>query len=369
MSFAAFSAASAAWSQQRSGAAGWRDPVRTERPQREEKSVTGAASDESPRRPVAYPAFAGIATFMRALQVPIDAVPAHVVVVSGIPVGGLGESSGPAEGPRGVREASVAFLASLLPSMRGALVDVDTERRLEFPADLPLVDVGDFDSLAGSGGVMEQLRGHAAALARRAGLSVFLGGTRAVTTPLIQGVARGTGRRLALLRLSATLDLEDESGDHALSPGASVCAAVNSSIPVISLGAGGFLPTAEWAKATDRGVRVISVDAWRKAGLAATARDAVGELLQRADQLYLSVDIRVTDGAMAAGRGRIVTGGLWPAELLAVCETLAAVPLAGIDVVEVAPPLDSTRRAEQLAFRALLTLLTPRLAASKASSP
>jgi arginase family enzyme len=49
-----------------------------------------------------------------------------------------------------------------------------------------------------------------------------------------------------------------------------------------------------------------------------------------------------------------------------VCESLAALPLAAVDVVEVAPPLDATRRAEHLAVRALLALLLPRLAGPEA---
>jgi arginase family enzyme len=63
--------------------------------------------------------------------------------------------------------------------------------------------------------------------------------------------------------------------------------------------------------------------------------------------------------------GRL-SGGLLPMELLEVAEALAPFPVAAVDLVEVAPVLDSTGRTEHLAFRTLLALILPRLNGAKA---
>ncbi|HEV8308969.1 MAG TPA: arginase family protein [Methylomirabilota bacterium] len=310
---------------------------------------------------VAQPAFAGIATFLRAPQRPLHAMPAYVVAVAGVTLDGSGEPGGPADGPRGIREASVSFLAALLPSMRGTLVDVDTGRRVEFTAEPPLVDIGNLDPLGGPGTPGERLRGDAAELARRAQLPVFLGGTRAISAPLLDGVAGATGQRLALLRVSSTLDLAEPPVTRPLAPEASLRAALELQVPVACLGVHGWQPVVDWTTAERRGVRVVTLADWRRAGFGGTTRAVAEELLGTAERLYVSIDIRVTDGAFVAGRNRVVSDGLLPAELLEVCESLATFPLAAVDVVEVAPLLDGTRRAEHLAFRALLALLLPRL--------
>jgi agmatinase len=314
-----------------------------------------------PRSDVAQPAFAGIATFLRAPECPVADLPATAVAVAGVPLDGAGDPAGPADGPRGIREASVSLLAGLLPSMHGTLVDVDSGRRLRLAPDSPIVDTGDVDAGSDPGAVPGRLRAAAADLARRGALPVFLGGTRAITGPLRAGVAEGSGRRLGLLRLSSTLDLADAVAGSLPGPEASLRAALELPGPVTCLGVHGWQPAADWGAAGRAGVAVRGLAEWRAAGLAAAARTAAAELRLSADALYLSIDIRVTDGAVIAGRGRVLSDGLLPGELLEVCESLAELPLAAIDIVEVAPPLDATRRAEHLAVRALLALLAPRL--------
>ena len=323
----------------------------------------------SPRgaKPPLQPAFAGIATFLRAGQVSVDALPAGLVSVSGIPLDGVADTPGTADGPRAIREASVAFLASLLPSMRGTLVEVETARRVEFAEDLPLVDLGDVDPLLGPDTIADTLAAHAAVVARAASAAVFFGGTRAITLPLLDGVARGRGRVPALLRLGATLDLADEASDRPMAPEAALRGVARRGAAAACLGVQGWQPAAEWRRAVETGFAVTPLADWRQHGLAATARVAAQALLRRADELYVSVDIRVADAGFAAGRGRVLSGGLLPAELLEVAEALAPFPVAAVDLVEVAPALDSTGRTEHLAFRTLLALILPRLTGAKAA--
>jgi hypothetical protein len=62
----------------------------------------------------------------------------------------------------------------------------------------------------------------------------------------------------------------------------------------------GWQPAAEWRR-VETGCPPLAD--WRQHGLAATARVAAQALLRRADELYVSVDIRVADVGFA-GRGR-----------------------------------------------------------------
>lgn len=310
-----------------------------------------------------HPGFAGIATFLRAIQAGPDMISPSVIAVTGVPLDAAEEPRGTWDGPRAIREASVTFVTRYLPSMRGALVEVESERRLEFTDEVPLVDVGNIDPRASASDRVEEcLRDHAFQLAGRASLTMFLGGTRAITGPLLRGIAQATGKRIALLRLSSTMDLRDERADGRLCPGSSFLVALRGSAGAACLGVHGLLPAAEWLKARSQSARVLPLPEWRRLGLRETAQRVAKELLSESDQLYLSLDIRVTDATFAPARDRVVVGGLTPVEFLDVCDGLAGFPLVAIDMVEVAPSQDSTGRTEHLAFQALLALVAPRLA-------
>jgi agmatinase len=56
--------------------------------------------------------------------------------------------------------------------------------------------------------------------------------------------------------------------------------------------------------------------------------------------LYISIDIDVLDPAHAPGTGTPEAGGLTSRELLGFLRGLAGMPVAGADVVEVAPAYD-----------------------------
>ena len=69
--------------------------------------------------------------------------------------------------------------------------------------------------------------------------------------------------------------------------------------------------------------------------------EAIAEATERADLVYVSVDVDVVDPGMAPGTGTPEPGGLLTRELLRSVRRIArAVPLAGLDVMEVSPPYD-----------------------------
>ena len=65
--------------------------------------------------------------------------------------------------------------------------------------------------------------------------------------------------------------------------------------------------------------------------------------------VYLSFDIDSLDPAYAPGTGTPEAGGLTSREALKLLRGFRGVPLAGADVVEVAPPFDPTGSTSALA--------------------
>jgi agmatinase len=77
------------------------------------------------------------------------------------------------------------------------------------------------------------------------------------------------------------------------------------------------------------------------------------------DGVFLSVDIDVVDPGSAPGTGTPEPGGLSARALLDAVRRIAMeVPVAGIDVVEVAPPYDHAEITAYLANRIVLEALS-----------
>jgi agmatinase len=86
----------------------------------------------------------------------------------------------------------------------------------------------------------------------------------------------------------------------------------------------------------ERGIQAISTE--------------VRQVLSSCDAVHISLDIDCLDPAYAPGTGIPDAGGLTMRELLVLLKSMQGLPLAGLDVVEVAPALDPS---EATVFAAL----------------
>jgi len=84
-------------------------------------------------------------------------------------------------------------------------------------------------------------------------------------------------------------------------------------------------------------------------GMAAVAA-AVHEVLSACDAVHVSLDIDCLDPAFAPGTGIPDAGGLSSREVISLIQSLQGLPLVGLDLVEVSPPLDPS---EATVFAAL----------------
>ena len=103
------------------------------------------------------------------------------------------------------------------------------------------------------------------------------------------------------------------------------------------------------------GARVHAADEVADRGAAEVAAEIRREIGDR--PVYLSFDVDALDPAFAPGTGTPVPGGLTSREALALLRGLAGVRLAGVDVVEVCPPLDHADVTSHLAAHVLFEAL------------
>lgn len=94
-------------------------------------------------------------------------------------------------------------------------------------------------------------------------------------------------------------------------------------IDLIENGGFNIYPAAEIA---ERGMRSIAARVYSK--------------LSDCDAVHISLDIDCLDPAFAPGTGIPDAGGLSPREVITLIKSLRGLPLVGLDLVEVAPPLD-----------------------------
>jgi agmatinase len=94
-------------------------------------------------------------------------------------------------------------------------------------------------------------------------------------------------------------------------------------------------------------------------GLDECLTEAFAIATDECDGVFLSVDVDVVDPGMAPGTGTPEPGGLTARQLLdAVRRITMELPVAGVDVVEVAPPYDHAEITPYLANRVVLEALS-----------
>jgi len=96
------------------------------------------------------------------------------------------------------------------------------------------------------------------------------------------------------------------------------------------------------------------IDRW---GLDRIAEMALEIAWENAKCVWLSFDIDVVDPAFAPGTGTPEPGGMLPREALRMLELVTREGLAGMEVVEVAPPYDVSDITSLLGARVVMDVL------------
>jgi agmatinase len=258
-----------------------------------------------------------------------------LAAVYGIPFDATNISrTGANYGPRGIREVSCQFLTY------NAVFDFDV-------ADaLGPVDCGDCDiALANPERTFARAQADIASILAAGALPVTLGGDHSVTIPAVRAV-REHVENPGLVLVDTHLDTAIDVGGETLNHCCPITRAVDAGFDprhIALVGISGWMnPRSELAYCREHGITVIWLEEIWERGTAWAVERALDVARRDTDGVYLSFDIDSLDHAYAVGTCCPTPGGMSSREAIEIVRGVADKGLVGVDVVEVAPSLDST---------------------------
>jgi agmatinase len=183
-------------------------------------------------------------------------------------------------------------------------------------------------------------------------IPILIGGDHSVTIPIFKGQRqRFVGKRLGVLWVDAHPDLCDEYTGSKYSHACVLRRGLEFGIQPQDVCLVG-LRSWEYQEIDlieKGGLNVYTASLVAERGMKYVA-DEVHKILSSCDAVHISLDIDCLDPAFAPGTGIPDSGGLTSREVISLIKSLQSLPLVGLDVVEVAPPLDPS---ESTVFAAL----------------
>ena len=287
----------------------------------------------------------------------IDQLKADVAFI-GIPFdqGTLGRP-GARFGPDALRDAPRAYSYSDPYGTQGeadGFFDIDTGD--ELLRGVTMADCGNVPIVPSEVvGNFERITRAVEQLVERGSLPVAVGGDHAITFPVVRGLSKFAPLNLVHFdaHLDYTHDVQDALYTHA-SP-IRRCRELDFVGHITSVGirSARRIP---YEEAVHDGSLIISGTQFREMG-----PRAVADAIPRGENLYITFDVDVLDPSQAPGTGTPETGGLYYQEarecLLALLEKSN---LVAFDIVEVAPPYDSSELTVQVAAQLMQDILAAR---------
>ena len=281
------------------------------------------------------------------------------VVILGAPFdGGTSYRSGARFGPQYVRQTCYLPHDGSRPSLA---LRVDG-----LSGDLTVYDAGDVEMYAGDAErSVHDLQTAVAAVARTGAIPLTIGGDHTVAWPDAAGVAEHVGqRRVSMIHFDAHADTGDVEFGSLIGHGQPMRRLIESGAVrgdrFLQMGLRGYWPGPETlAWMAEQGMRSYEMTEIVARGLDECLTEAFEIATDECDGVFLSVDIDVCDPGHAPGTGTPEPGGLTARQLLDAVRRIAyELPVAGVDVVEVAPPYDHAEITSALANRVVLEALS-----------
>jgi agmatinase len=332
----------------------------------------GVSHDRFGIRDLGQPFYAGDVTFMRAPRVEPSAVPAGSVAVVGLPIDMfVSARPGARWGPRGIREASLYLVGYAGSQVDTGFVSLTSGDVFAWPARLPVVDVGDVpvfpqDPTAQTLAATDYVR----EVARRARLTVCLGGDHFVAYPAARGVIeahleRSPNHRIGFLHIDSHTDFQDDDLVFGRFHHGS-CVRRLSELPGVDriawYGLSGPLEPEQLKVMDERGFRAASAAFIRDVGARVALETVLEYVADGVDALYVSIDIDVVNAAHAPATHTPVFEGIEAIDLLECSRALGLLEnLIGVDLCEVSPLIDGSQRTERLAASVLTNVMGSRI--------
>ena len=190
-------------------------------------------------------------------------------------------------------------------------------------------------------------------------IPILLGGDHSVTIPIFAGQRqRFNGKRLGVLWVDAHPDLCDDFNGSRLSHACVLRRGMETGIKAEDICTVG-LRSWEYQEIDlieNGGLNVFTAADVAERGMKNVAQE-VHKILSRCDAVHISLDIDCLDPAFAPGTGIPEAGGLTSREVITLIKSLQGLPLVGLDVVEVAPPLDPSEATVFAALRVIMEFM------------
>jgi len=291
--------------------------------------------------------YAGVATLLGAPYRPDGSLSGLDVALIGVPMDlGVTNRAGARMGPRAIRNVE-----RIGPFNRALGISP--------MAELEVADIGDvalfsrFSLERSHADIEAQFR-----ILRAAGVrAVAAGGDHSISHPILR--ALGEGAPVGMVHIDAHADTSGVYEGCKFHHGGPFRQAVLDGVldPARTIqigirGGGDYL----WEFSHATGMTVLyadQVDAMGIEAVIARARAVVGDR-----PFYVSFDVDSCDPAFTPGTGTPEVGGLTPRECQRLLRGLAGLPVAGGDVVEVAPQYDATTATAQVAAQMMFEILS-----------
>jgi len=270
--------------------------------------------------------------------------------IIGIPFDGLASArKGAAQGPQRIR-----FWSQHLTPF--------SEDRTRL-ADVKICDLGDIkithsesDPSTSLRTGFERIRQKVATLPN---ILILLGGDHSVTIPIFQGQReRYKNKRLGVLWVDAHPDLCDDFNGSKLSHACVLRRGMEFGIQAEDICMVGLR---SWEEQEIDLIENGSLNVFTAADVAEHGMKDIAakvhQILARCDVVHISLDIDCLDPAFAPGTGIPEAGGLTSRDVITLIKSLQGLPLIGLDVVEVAPPLDPSEATVFAALRVIMEFI------------
>ncbi|MGE3797785.1 MAG: agmatinase family protein [Thermomicrobiales bacterium] len=253
-------------------------------------------------------------------------------------------------GPNGIRAATSLSLG------------YNYELAIDLYESLRMVDAGDISIIpANIEKSFDQIDKAVAFLHEREVFPVILGGDHSIGYPDIRGLSPYVDGNIGIIHFDRHPDMGDKTLDERMH-GTPFFHATN--IPnappanLVQIGIGGWnMSRVGVRNVRERGATSITIGDIDRWGLERVAEQALEIAWRDAKAVFLSFDIDVLDPAFAPGTGTPEPGGLLPREAFRLLELVAREGLAGMEVVEVAPPYDVAETTSLLGARVVKDVL------------
>lgn len=233
---------------------------------------------------------------------------------------------------------------------------------VDLTESLDMVDAGNITVIPGNlEKSFDQIAKGVAYAAERGVFPVVLGGDHSIGYPDVRGLSPYVDGNIGIIHFDRHSDLSEYALDERMH-GSPFFHATN--IPnappqnLVQIGIGGWTSSREGMKvARERQATVITMDDVDRYGVDRIIEYALDIAWRNAKAVWISFDVDSVDPAFAPGTGTPVPGGLLPREVMRMIRAFSREGLAGMEVVEVAPPYDSADITALLGVHAVLECL------------